>query len=140
MLGKHIAFIYVDTDAINSMHEVLLDNGYNSFANPNTTVVEKTFRISENTIVVRSEKTRQSASISGASPIEKILIDLLVEYRKLNIMQADEFNLVFQNTLKTGRINVAILILYMKRRKLFTDTTIKKLHFMEKSDILDLSI
>jgi hypothetical protein len=34
MLGKHIIFTYVASDAVNSVHEILLTHNYNSYANP----------------------------------------------------------------------------------------------------------
>jgi uncharacterized protein DUF6577 len=139
MLGKHITFVYVDSDAISTVHEILLDNGYNSYANPYKNVIEKVMRITQNTVLVRPSISLQPDAIDSCAPIEKILVDLMVENSKLSVMQKDELNLVIENILKSGRLNVAVLLFYMKRRKLLTDTKIKELHFLEKVNILDFS-
>jgi len=118
MLGKHILFIYVDTDAVNSVHEILLDNGYNSYANPKKPEIEKSFRLLEKTVIVRPSVAKQPDNINGTAPIEKILIDLLFENSRLNIMLSEEATQVVQNAVKIGRINISAMISYAKQREI----------------------
>jgi len=118
MLGKHITFIYTDIDAVDSMHEFLLDNGYNSYANPTKKEIEKHFRVINSTVVLRPSIAKQPEDIKGASSIEKLLVDLIFENRKLNIMPEDEIECIFEGILRYGRINVSALFSYAKRREM----------------------
>jgi len=133
MLGKHILFVYVDTDAINSVHEILLDNDCNSYANPGKSEIEKTFRIAEKTVIIRSTVAKQPKSINGASPIEKILVDLLFENRKLNIMASNEVEMVIENILKSGTINISSMLSYISRREMDIEAIIKDIRIIKKS-------
>ena len=133
MLGKHILFVYVDTDAINSVHEILLDNDCNSYANPGKSEIEKTFRIAEKTVIIRSTVAKQPKSINGASPIEKILVDLLFENRKLNIMASNEVEMVIENILKNGTINISSMLSYISRREMDIKAIIKDIRIIKKS-------
>lgn len=117
MLGKHILFVYVDADAVSSVHEILLDNGYNSYANPKKPEIEKSFRLIEKTVIVRPSVAKQPESLNGTTPIEKILADLLFENSRLNIMLSEEATQVVKNAVKSGRINISAMISYAKRRE-----------------------
>lgn len=117
MLGKHILFVHVDADAVSSVNEILLDNGYNSYANPGKPEIEKSFRLLEKTVIVRPSVAKQPESNNGAAPIEKILVDLLFENRKLNIMSSVETEQVVKNAIESGRINISGMISYAKRRE-----------------------
>ncbi|HBM17449.1 MAG TPA: hypothetical protein DD381_14065 [Lentisphaeria bacterium] len=118
MLGKHITFIYVDIDAVNSVHEFLLDNGYNSYDNPTKKETQKHFRATNNTVVLRASIAKQPEDLSGASSVEKLLVDLIFENRKLHIMPEDEIENIFESILKYERINVSTLFSYAKRREM----------------------
>ena len=133
LLGKHIIFVYVDADAVSSVHEVLLDNGYNSYANPGKQEIEKSFRLLENTVVIRPSITKQPKSDNGAAPIEKIIVDLLFENRKLNIISSIEIQQLLQNAVESGRINFSIMIAYAKRRKIDFIGQIKNIQIIKKS-------
>ena len=125
MLGKHILFTYVASDAVNSVHETLLAHNYNSYANPGKPEIKKSFRISKNTVIVRPSVAKQPESLNGASPIEKILVDLLFENRRLNIMPQEEAKLVLENAMATGTIKISSMISYAKRREMDIAKTIK---------------
>ena len=133
MLGKHILFVYVDTDAINSVHEILLDNGYNSYANPGKSEIEKIFRIAEKTVIIRPSVAKQPKSMNDVSPIEKILVDLFFENRKLNIMSPSEVELVIENALKSGTINLSSMLSYISRREMDIEAIIKDIRIIKKS-------
>ncbi|MFH1969378.1 MAG: DUF6577 family protein [Verrucomicrobiota bacterium] len=50
--------------------------------------------------------------------IEKILVDLYVEAENLNLMDRDECQRMQKNAIESGRVEVATMIRYAKRRKL----------------------
>ncbi len=118
LLAKNIAFVFTERDAIDSVAENLRSNGYTVFANPIKPEVEKSFRVDDKTVVVRPSISKQPQGEGHCAPIEKILVDLVIEVITLKIMDESEARLVVENVTTAGRVMIASLLGYAKRRLL----------------------
>jgi type I restriction-modification system DNA methylase subunit len=116
MLAKHIAFVYTESDAINPVAENLRAEGYTVFANPLKAEVEKSFRVDEKTVVVRPSISKQPQGEGHFAPIEKILVDLVIEASALKFMDESEARLIVENATGAGRVMMSSLLGYAKRR------------------------
>jgi hypothetical protein len=100
LLAKFIIFVYTDSDFMRNLSTFLKDKGYNVFENPIKSEIQKQFTMTENTIVVRPAITKQPTSQNNISPIEKILIDFIIENEKLSIMDLSESEYVIKSVIK----------------------------------------
>jgi len=118
MLAKHITFVYTEGDTINPVADKLRSEEYSVFANPTKADVEKQFRVDDKTIVIRPSISKQPTGEDHCAPIEKILVDLVIEASSLRFMDESEARLIVENTTAAGRIEMAIFLGYAKRRYL----------------------
>jgi hypothetical protein len=118
ILSKFITFIYTDTDFTRNVAEVLRNNGYNVYENPYKIELKKHFTINDKTVILRPSITKQPENIDNTAPIEKVLVDFLIENKKLKIMEDSEVINVVKKAINSGRINMAALQSYAKRRDL----------------------
>ena len=125
LLARFATFVYIDRDAIGGIYDFLKDSGYDVWLNPHGNDVRK-FSIGKKTVVIRPAISRERSREHFAD-IEKILVDLLIEAAALNLIDEDEYYLVFENVLATGRIDIGTLLNYARRRKLKTDQFIKRI-------------
>jgi hypothetical protein len=116
MLAKHITFVYAESDAIEPITENLRSERYSVFANPIKAEVEKHFRVDDKTVVVRPSISKQPEGEGHFAPIEKILVDLVIEASSLKFMDESEALLIVENTTAAGRIEMAGFLGYAKRR------------------------
>ena len=119
VLNKFVIFVFTDFDTIEPIAEILRDHDYTVYANPGKADIERNFRVDNNTVVIRPSISKQPATddFNFAAPIEKILVDLVYEAPKLNIMDVSESHEVVQNATSAGRVNMASLLAYADRRR-----------------------
>ena len=116
LLSRFVTFVYVETDARESVWQHLRDTGWDAWLNPRGTEATR-FAVRERTVVVRSE-SRKSPSKTPVAPIEKILVELCFEARDLHIIGLGEFYTMLANLAGTHRIPMAKLVSYAGARKL----------------------
>ncbi len=137
ILTNFITFVYVESDYINSIAEYMEDLGYNVYANPTKKEINKFFKLSPKTYVILPSITKQPQNSEKYSPIEKILIDFLMENQKFLIMEQEEALEVFKNAVNSGRINISQLFSYAKRRKLNIQKELTKSNLLVKVDMVN---
>lgn len=120
LMVKFITFIYIDSDYMRDLYELLKNKDYNVYENPNKAEIEKQFAITNKTVVIRPVISKQPKGIENYSSIEKILIDFLIENKKLSIMDDLEAERVVNDALNTGKINISEFISYAVRREMRT--------------------
>ena len=120
-----------------NISELLKNNGYNVYENPNKAEIEKQFSITYKTVIIRPAISKQPQEIKNGSPIEKILIDFLIENRKLNIMDTTEAENTIKNVLNSGKINISEFYSYAKRREYIIPKTINQLQNNIYPEIVD---
>lgn len=117
LLSTHTAFLYVETDGMLSVAEKLGDKGWKVFANPSPGEAERRFRPGDKTVVLRPALSKQPRAVEGAAPIEKLLVDLVFESSRLRLMDESEAQRVIADVARSGRIPVAALLGYARRRE-----------------------
>ena len=77
----------MDSDYIHNTAEALREVGYNVYENPNKTEIEKQFNLNDKTVIIRPLISKQPDNNKNVAPIEKILVDFLIENKKIKIME-----------------------------------------------------
>ena len=113
LLAKYVTFVYTDWDAMPVLYDFLKDTGYDAWLNPRGKDADR-FSVREQTIVLRPAISGQPLN-GYFAPIEKLMVDLYLEINALSLMS--EYELVRSNILDDGRINVAALLSYARRRR-----------------------
>ncbi len=137
ILAKFITFVYTDSDYIRSTSEILKEAGYNVYGNPNKTEIERQFSLTANTIVVRPLVSKQPDNNENYAPIEKIIVDFLIENEKLKIMDTLEAENTVKKALISGRINMSAMLSYSKRRKYNLSDKINQVQLNKKTERVD---
>ena len=117
LLSKFIIFVYTDSDYISNTAEILRNSSYNVYENPNKAEIEKSFRITVKTVILLPSIKKQPQANNNCAPIEKILIDFLMENRHYKIMESSEAEAVVVNAVNSYRINISRVFSYAKERK-----------------------
>ena len=119
LLGKSVAFVYMDRDLMPAVYEELQSwQGYKVYLDPSSDEVKKTFRIEEKTIVIRPAIGEAPAGEAHAAPIEKLLVDLAIEVEKLPLMSCGEFQDMAWRAVTSARITMGTFSRYARRRHL----------------------
>lgn len=137
LLAKFITFVYTDADYISNTADILEKVGFSVFQNPTKQEIEKFFKITGKTIVIRPSVSKQPHNGENSSPIEKILTDFLIENEKFNIMDNSEAENVVKNALNSGKINISGLYSYANRRKFSIPETINQVQHGIKVEMVD---
>lgn len=123
---RYLIFIYVEYDGLMPVYELLLDQEYTVYNNPDRDAVMKHLVLKEETVIVRplitetpTQTGQKSVSVDNlhCAIIEKMLVDLYVEKDKMIYMDDAEYERVLRNVLFTGRINIPTLLRYARRRE-----------------------
>ncbi len=126
LMAKFITFVYTDSDYMRNIAELLKNNGYSVYENPNKAEIQKQFSITDKTVIIRPAISKQPQDTKNCSSIEKILVDFLIENRKLGIMDTAEAENVVKNALESGKINISEFYSYAKRRECGIPKTINQ--------------
>lgn len=118
LMSQFLTFVYVESDSIEPVSEYLRDRGYSVYADPGKAVLNDFFRVVEKTVIVRKAITKQPADKNHGAPIEKILVDLVWESQKVPFVDESEAHTMCDNATISGRVNMAELLGYAKRRTL----------------------
>lgn len=121
MLGKYVTLVYMGWDAMPVVYDFLKDSGYDVWLNPRGKEAER-FSVRGGTVVLRPAISREPRNGYYAT-IEKIMVDLFIEGESLYLMS--EYDIVRKNILEDGRINIAALLAYAKRRKVPVEKVFK---------------
>lgn len=136
VLSKFITFVYSDADYISNTAYILEKAGYSVFQNPTKQETEKFFKITDKTVVIRPTISKQPEAVKYYSPIEKILVDFLIENRKLYIMDTAEAENTAENIINAGKINISELLSYAKRREFNIQNIINQVQNNIKPEIV----
>jgi hypothetical protein len=116
LLARFVSFVYAAKDTLESVADVLRDMHYTVYINPTRSERSKNFRIEEKTAILLPAIS-ESPGDGKFATIEKILVDLFVEYRALNLMDDHEFKRLTRNIFGEYRIAMGTLIRYAQSRR-----------------------
>lgn len=114
LLAKFIAFVLVDADGLSPVVEFLRAQGYEVHADPKGQRAAEV-RPNGKTVVVRPRHSH-APRYGHFSPPEAVLVDLFLENRVLQIMDAGEFRDMAQRLATSGRLLWATLSHYAEKR------------------------
>ncbi|MDA3788865.1 MAG: hypothetical protein PF503_10280 [Desulfobacula sp.] len=136
-MSKFIIFVYTNSDYIKNTADILEKVGYSVYKNPTKAEITKLFKLNEKTVVLRPSIFKQPENSDNCSSIEKILVDFLIENRKIRIMESSEAEQVVKNAINSGRLNISALFSYAKRRELVIPNAINQVRNNIKSEMVD---
>ncbi|MBS0570162.1 MAG: Eco57I restriction-modification methylase domain-containing protein [Proteobacteria bacterium] len=117
LLATHTAFLHAEADALPSLAERLAERGWKAYVNPTPSEARSRFRPADKSVVLRPALSKQPEAGDHAAPVEKVLVDLIFEAPRLQLMDDTEAQQVVANAVQAGRAPVAALLAYAQRRR-----------------------
>jgi hypothetical protein len=114
---QFVTFIYTDKDFLPSVKDFLIENDYNVYLNPHKIEVEKFVELKPQTIILRPSVSSRVSKEKNLTKIEKILVDLFMEMKKINLIDQEEYIKIISNIVLNYRINMAEILDYADRRE-----------------------
>jgi len=114
--SQFVTFVHADKDFLQSLKDFLSDSGYNVYLNPHKREAEKYVELNKNTIILRPAVSYREPKNNNWAKIEKILVDLYIETKKINLMDMEEYKKIMSNIVLDYRINMAELLDHADRR------------------------
>ena len=116
--SQFVTFIYIDKDFLQSVKDFLIENNYNVYLNPHKIEAEKFVELKTKTIILRSTISSRVPEEKNRAKIEKILVDLFMETKKISFIDEAEYTKIFSNIIFNYRINIAEILDYAHNRKI----------------------
>ena len=116
--SQFVTFVYADKDFLQALKDFLADNGYNTYLNPRKSETEKYVELKDRSIILRPSISSREPKNQCFAKIEKILVDLFMETKKVNLMDREECRKIISNIILNYRINMAEMFDYAERRKI----------------------
>ena len=116
--SQFVTFIYTDKDFLQFIKDFLIENDYNIYINPYKTEVEKFVELKTQTIILRPSMSAHISKENNWAKIEKILVDLFMEKKKIGFIDEEEYKRIFSNVIISYRINMAEMLDYSHDRKI----------------------
>ena len=116
--SQFITFIYTDKDFLSTLRDFLTENYYNIYLNPSKIEAEKFIELKTKTIILRPSVSSRISKEKNLTKIEKILVDLFMEMKKISLIDKDEYIKIISNIILNYRINMAEMLDYAHNRKI----------------------
>ena len=114
--SQFVTFVHADKDFLQSLKDFLSDSRYNVYLNPRKREAEKYVELNKNTTILRPAVSYRKSKNNNWAKIEKILVDLFMETKKINLMDMEEYKKIMSNIVLDYRINMAELLDHADRR------------------------
>jgi len=115
--SQFVTFIYTDKDFLSTLKDFLTENYYNIYLNPSKIEAEKFMELKK-TIILRPSVSSRISKEKNLTKIEKILVDLFMEMKKISLIDKDEYIKIVSNIILNYRINMAEMLDYAHNRKI----------------------
>jgi len=116
--SQFVTFIYTDKDFLSTLKDFLTENNYTVYLNPYKVEAEKFVELKTKTIILRPSVSSRVSKENNSAKIEKILVDLFMEMKKISLIDRDEYTKIFSNIILNYRINIAEILDYAHNRKI----------------------
>jgi len=116
--SQFITFIYADKDFLSTLRDFLTGNNYNVYLNPYKAEAEKFIELKAKTIILRPSVSSRISKEKNLTKIEKILVDLFMEMKKISLIDKEEYIKIVSNIILNYRINTAEMLDYAHNRKI----------------------
>jgi hypothetical protein len=114
---QFVTFIYADEDFLHPVKDFLIENDYNVYLNPHKIEAEKFVELKPQTIILRPSVSSRVSKEKNLTKIEKILVDLFMEIKKINLIDQEEYIKIISSIVLNYRINMAEMLDYADRRE-----------------------
>jgi len=116
--SQFVTFIYTDKDFLSTLRDLLSENNYNVYLNPYKADAEKFVELKTKTIILRPSVSSRVSKEKNLATIEKILVDLFMETKKISLIDKEEYIKIVSNIILNYRINIAEILDYAHNRKI----------------------
>lgn len=114
--SQFVTFFYSEKDFLGSLRDFLENNDYNVFLNPLKTEADKFINFRNRITILRPSITYREPKYGHFAKVEKIIVDLYMEAKKLNLIDMEEYKRLVLNMLHNYRINMSEMLEYAERR------------------------
>ncbi|MBE0461205.1 MAG: hypothetical protein IBX60_06185 [Candidatus Aminicenantes bacterium] len=114
---QFVTFIYSEKDFLSSLKDFVENNDYNVFLNPQKNEAEKFVHFRNQTVILRPSITYREPKDQHVEKIEKIIVDLYMEVKKINLIDMEEYKKIVLNIVSNHRVNMSELLDYAHNRK-----------------------
>ena len=120
LIAQPTTFLYTESDALETVAGFLKKEGWDAWSNPGKSIAEQFVHPGDRTIVLRPAIVKQPEAKDHVAPIEKALVDLVIEAQKLKLLDTPEVQRIIDTALGAGLLQLAVLLAYAdeKREKL----------------------
>ena len=115
--NQFVTFVYSDKDSLQFLKDHLTENGYNVYLNPIKSETKKYVELYNRTIILRPSISYREPKTQYWAKIEKIIVDLYMETKKVNLIDMEEYKKIMSNIILNYRINIAEMFDYAHNRK-----------------------
>ena len=116
--SQFVTFIYSDKDFIETLREFLENDNYNVFLNPQKKEAEKFVHFKDQTVILRPSIAHRKPKENHFARIEKIIVDLYMEVKKIGIIDKEEFKRIVENIISNSRVYLSEMLDYAHNRKI----------------------
>ena len=116
--SQFVTFIYADKDFLQSVKDFLMENDYTTYLNPYKIEAEKFVELKTKTIILRPYISSRVPKEKNKAKIEKMLVDLFMETKKISFIDKEEYIKIISNIIFNYRINMAEMLDYAHNRKI----------------------
>ena len=118
LTSQFVTFIYADKDFLQSVKDFLMENDYTAYLNPYKIEAEKFVELKTKTIILRPYISSRVPKEKNKAKIEKVLVDLFMETKKISLIDKEEYIKTVSNITLNYRINMAEMLDYAHNRKI----------------------
>jgi len=114
--SQFILFIFSDREFLSALKDHLETIEFDVFLNPSKAEVEKYVHFRGPSVILRPSITSREPKEGHFARIEKIIVDLYMESKKINLLDDEEYRRIVKNILHNFRIDLADMLEYAERR------------------------
>ncbi|MFQ6061602.1 MAG: DUF6577 family protein [Methanosarcinales archaeon] len=115
--SQFVTFFYSEKDSLQPLKDFLENKNYNVFLNPLKAEAYKFVHFRNWTAILRPFIAHREPKDGHFARIEKIVVDLYVETKKLNLIDMEEYSKVVSNIMSNYRLKIPELLDYAHNRK-----------------------
>jgi len=116
LIAQPTAFLYAESDTLESVAEYLRTTGWDAWANPGKKEAAWFGRAGDRAVVLRPAIVKQPPSQNHLASIEKVLVDLKIEAERLQLMDSAEVQRILDNVLGSGLLQLSVLLRYAEAK------------------------
>lgn len=122
LIAQPTIFLYTESDALETVAGFLKKEGWDAWSNPGKSIAERFVHPGDRTVVLRPAIVKQPETKDHVAPIEKALVDLVIEAQKLKLLDTPEVQRIIDTALGAGLLQLAVLLAYAdeKREKFYS--------------------